>query len=250
MLFVLVGRTGQLCVLALVLIWGFWAVPPRWRWLSLLFPVLVLGISLLVSSQFSARMESMVKEVVAFVESPLAAESMALDAPQKGQTPLYQENHSPISPQKASSNTSSGQRLQFWHAAVHAIGQRPWLGYGVGSFEKVHVQSQIELGYVPPLPVGNPHQEFLMWAMQLGLLGVVLVLGFFVVLYKDTQSFCVYQRRALLSVLLVLFVACLGNSALYDGFVGDFFCALVGLLMAWGWQTRPTSTHATLKVEK
>ena len=36
------------------------------------------------------------------------------------------------------------------------------------------------------------------------------------------------------SALLALAVACLFNSTLYDGLIGDFFCVLIGLLLALG----------------
>ncbi len=32
--------------------------------------------------------------------------------------------------------SSSGERLNFWHRSVQAIAERPWSGFGVGSFNQ------------------------------------------------------------------------------------------------------------------
>jgi len=50
------------------------------------------------------------------------------------------------------------------------------------------------------------------------------------------------HARALQSTLVALAVACLFNSTLYDGLIGDFFCVLIGLLLALGLSKPATQT--------
>lgn len=73
-----------------------------------------------------------------------------------------------------------------------------------------------------------------MWGVQLGIPGILLLLALMASIIKDTLSMDTQPARATQSVLLALAVACLFNSTLYDAQIGDFFCVLLGLLLALG----------------
>jgi O-antigen ligase len=87
----------------------------------------------------------------------------------------------------------------------------------------------------------NPHQEYLLWGVEYGVGGTLLLIAIFFSFVKDSLAFRKPVARATISVTVALSVACLFNSALYDGLVGDFFCVTLGLLMSYGLQTRLTS---------
>jgi O-antigen ligase len=80
----------------------------------------------------------------------------------------------------------------------------------------------------------NPHQEYLMWAVQLGIVGVALFLAFLLVLVRDASRFRPDIRHATQSLVAVLAVVCLFNTTLFDGLIGDYFCVLLGLLLVLG----------------
>lgn len=90
---------------------------------------------------------------------------------------------------------STTYRLGFIQASTHLWLQSPWWGHGVGTFSEkivpVFVQL-IEAGnslfYTPNL--GHPHNEFLLWAVETGALGVLGILGpwVFVIVWFGLQQ--------------------------------------------------------------
>ena len=80
----------------------------------------------------------------------------------------------------------------------------------------------------------NPHQEFLLWGVELGVGGILLLILLVAALIRDSWRFPRPVRQATLSVVAVMVVACFFNSSLYDALIGDFFCVTLGLLLALG----------------
>ena len=94
----------------------------------------------------------------------------------------------------------------------------------------------------------NPHQEYLLWGVQLGVPGIFLLLALMISIMKDTLSMETQAARATQSALLALAIACLFNSSLYDAQIGDFFCVVLGLLLALGLHPQnPTSQRVTFQ---
>jgi O-antigen ligase len=130
--------------------------------------------------------------------------------------------------------TSSGVRLNYWQRSVEAIAERPLTGYGVGSWNTEYRRLQGSQLRADAVHVRNPHQEYLLWGVQLGLGGIALLLAFGATIWRDASHFAPAERGATQSLLIVLAVVCLFNSALFDALIGDYFCVLLGLLLALG----------------
>ena len=203
--FVLIGRSGHLVAIALLSLAIMWELPRRYRAVVVLLPF-VLALGLFFSS-------SKVRERLTQVETEVHA----------------------YSPQ-ADSVTSSGLRLVFWSSAVHLIAQRPLQGFGVGSWstEFNRLQREKNPAHVDIDGNGNPHQEYLLWGVQLGIPGILLLLALMVSVLRDSLKMEKRCARATQSTLVALAVACLFNASLYDAQIGDFFCVLLGLLLALG----------------
>ncbi len=116
------------------------------------------------------------------------------------------------------------------------IAQRPLAGAGVGSWstEYDRLEREVNPDHENINPGSNPHQEYLLWGVQLGVPGLLLIAAFMLSVLRDTLKMETPYARAAQSALLALAVACLFNSTLYDGLIGDFFCVLIGLLLALG----------------
>ena len=128
-------------------------------------------------------------------------------------------------------------RLDLWHGSLKSIAESPWLGTGVGSWnrefrrqEAVHA-SELRINEASNQH-HNPHQEYLLWGVEMGLAGILLLCALLLALHRDSQQLPTPERRATQSVLLALAVACLFNCALHDAMIGDFFCITLGLLLA------------------
>lgn len=88
-----------------------------------------------------------------------------------------------------------------------------------------------------------------MWGVQLGVPGILLFIALMLSVLRDTMKMGENHARATQSTLLALAIACLFNSSIYDAQIGDFFCILIGLLLALGLSKTPTD-DATLHLHE
>ena len=206
-LFVLSGRSGHVVSIVLLSLAMTWQLKPRYRWTVLILPILLLGTLSLISPKVQKRI-NMVKSDVQGFSIREGADAMT--------------------------GNSSAVRLHFWHRAVQSISESPLLGSGVGSWSNEY--NRLETQQNPTSSRigerGNPHQEYLLWGVQLGIPGILLFLTFLAAVFKDTLGQDQAPERAAQSVLAALAVACLFNSSIYDALIGDFFCVALGLTLA------------------
>ena len=203
--FVMVGRSGQLVGVALLSLAIMWQLPGRYRMIVAALPFLLVTVLFFSSPMMRDRLTQLKTEVQGY--------SVKHDA-----------------------STSSGIRLAFWRRAAQVIAQRPLAGAGVGSWSSEYDRlERLDNPRHEDINRGsNPHQEYLLWGVQLGIPGLLLIAGFMLSVLRDTLKMETPYARAAQSALLALAVACLFNSTLYDGLIGDFFCVLIGLLLALG----------------
>lgn len=206
--FVLQGRTGYLIALALISLTLLWELPGRFKLAALLLPLLLL----LGLAASSAKVGYGLSEIGQSLQSSRVS----------GDAPIR-----------------SGVRLDLWYRSLYAMAEHPWLGSGVGSWNRESKRQQAL--HASDIPVNsasqqqhNPHQEYLLWGVELGLIGIALLCALLLALYRDSLRLALPERRAMQSVLLALGLACLFNCALYDAMIGDFFCITLGLLAALG----------------
>ncbi|MES2383674.1 MAG: O-antigen ligase family protein [Pseudomonadota bacterium] len=202
------GRTGHVVLIALVSLAVFWELPVRWRlWAGAVPFALLLGL-FLGSTSVRERMTGAVQEIDSYTKI-------------------------------GNTNSSSGERLNYWRRSIESMVQHPLTGSGVGSWNVEYKRLDQGRGPVNAENVRNPHQEYLLWGVEAGVIGMALLLNFFVAVYRDTLAMTAPVARATRSVLAALALACLVNSSLFDATIGNFFCVALGLLLALGWHTRP-----------
>ena len=202
---VFIGRTGQAVSLAMVSLAVFWALPRRWRIAAILVPPLLFLVAVFTVDKVAQRLT--------FTKTEISQYSAGVGAA-----------------------TSTDNRLDFWKGSVEVILEKPIAGSGIGGWTSAYnrIQKLKYPGHKDINPGGNPHQEFLLWGVQLGIGGIVLLLAFLSAIMLDLGKMDTPITRAGQSVLLALVIACLFNSSLYDAYIGDFFCLSLGVLLAYG----------------
>ncbi len=142
------GRTGQLAffILSGVLLFQYLQTSPWKALLALLLaPPLIFCASYHLSSTFKKRVDLAKKEVQIYRHNP---------------------------------RTSVGQRLFFWEHSWHIFRQTPVLGVGTGGFEAAYAERNHR--YSPHMPAtDNPHNQYILASVQLGLVGLVSLLALF-----------------------------------------------------------------------
>jgi O-antigen ligase len=72
--------------------------------------------------------------------------------------------------------TSSGLRLEFWRKSIAIVAQAPIIGHGTGTIYHEFTRASIGEDPVIAIVTKNPHQQILTIAIQIGLVGVAVLL--------------------------------------------------------------------------
>jgi O-antigen ligase len=200
--FVFQGRTGHLVGAALLSAGLAWALPKRLRLAAILMPIFVVMTIGFASPKVQQRFTEVRSEVSSFSQS--------------GDT-----------------KTSSGTRLDFWQRSLQAIAERPLLGWGAGGWNAAYDSFQVRGPDYQPTS-GNPHQEYLLWGVELGFLGIGLLIAVLIAIALESKKMSMPSQRAQQSILLAVVVSGLFNCSLYDALSGDYLCIALGLVRCLG----------------
>lgn len=206
------GRTGYIVAFSLTALAALWALNKRAKVIALVAIPLIVAFGLYFSSgQLHQRIYQVVHETQSYSV-------------------------------QAETQTSSGWRLNAWQKSIQAILEEPWNGYGVGSWAPAvkRLQGANAAEVFGSDNASNPHQEYLLWGVETGVGGVLLLLAFLLAVAWDTRQFATGVRRATLSVVVALAIACCFNSSLFDDLMGDFLYVSLGLMMAMGVNQAPS----------
>jgi O-antigen ligase len=73
--------------------------------------------------------------------------------------------------------TSSGLRMEFWRKSLQFVAQAPLIGHGTGTIHALLSKAVNPGGGASSVASSNPHQQILAVAIQLGLIGAVVLLA-------------------------------------------------------------------------
>ncbi|HYI86555.1 MAG TPA: O-antigen ligase family protein [Burkholderiales bacterium] len=125
--------------------------------------------------------------------------------------------------------TSTGLRMNYYKTTVSIVREHPWLGVGTRGFVTAYRDKVRGTG----LPeTHNPHNQYLLTAAQLGLVGLAALLAMFFVMWRQAARLDPAERTAARGLLLAMAVGCLLNSFLIDHVEGLLFAWMAGVLFA------------------
>ena len=123
---------------------------------------------------------------------------------------------------------ASGQRLAMWGQALRMIAEAPILGHGVESYRELSRAAQAAAGVTTLELYHDPHNELLYVGVELGLVGVALLLGLLAALWRRAGRFDRFWSWFVRGAIVLYLAAGLANGVLNIGWTGYFF----GLLLA------------------
>ncbi|MCZ8016506.1 MAG: O-antigen ligase family protein [Limnobacter sp.] len=77
----------------------------------------------------------------------------------------------------------SGMRLTYYARAIEAIALQPWFGYGLGGVENALNLKGVAGGI---FALNNPHNQYLLFSLQVGLVGVLVYLVYYASVMRHT----------------------------------------------------------------
>ncbi len=200
-LFMVQGRTGYLVIAAFVVL----ACAVRFGWRGLMLAAVAVTVAAGGLYQASPALKQRVDKAI--------AEFSRWDRAQ----PAREED-------------SVGRRLEFYSVSSELVRQRPLLGYGLGNFPAAYRARVEGSGW---LPTSNPHNEYLLLAVQAGLPAVALFLHLLARMILAARGFASERDRTLALALPVwLATGCLVNALLIDHTESLLFALLAGVLFA------------------
>jgi O-antigen ligase len=195
--FVMTGRTGYLVMMLAISLAIFWLLPKKFRPAAVLLPIvmtLALGV---VSTRFQTKMAEIKRDVFEY--------------------------------QKGNFDTSQAQRLDYWAKSLQAVQDKPLIGHGVGSWRVNYIRFG---GADKVNPPSNPHQQFLLWTVEGGLIGLAFLLAIFAMIYRDSHRLDSSAQQALRATLAITILMGMMNCPLFGAGMGEFILLMMGALLA------------------
>jgi O-antigen ligase len=197
-LFIMTGRTGYLVTLLFIFIAAYFILPLRFRILSIIIPI-ILGFMLMT---LPTRFQSRVTDLISDIRN-------------------YQPNKTVV---------GQATRIDQWRLSILSFSEKPLIGHGVGSWK----ENYLRLGGIEKTPLLQPHQEYLLWAVESGTIGLFLIIGFYISLIRDAFQLPKMESQALIAVTAIAAVTGLMNCPLFGVQIGEFFLTIFAALLVQG----------------
>lgn len=125
-------------------------------------------------------------------------------------------------------------RMEFFRKVFMLISEKPFWGWGVGGHEPELLRLISEgVTREQQFTFTNPHNEFLLWTVQLGLVGLIIFSVWICIIWKHASNIRYWVDKVLMQSWIVIFVVgCLFNSFLIDFTEGYMLVLLSGVLIS------------------
>lgn len=195
------GRTGYIVIIALSIYLMFSLL----RWRNLVLGLVLISLASIIIYSSSSKIQSRI--------------ALTIHEAQTWQ-PMQGNNEA----------SSIGTRMDYYTNAIKIIRKNPLVGVGTGGFETAYAK---EIEGSAMAPSNNPHNQFLLFWSQTGIVGLSAFLLLLGVSWRAAARLPSQAETMLARGLLITFVTgCLFNSLLLDHAEGLFFSWLLGLLFA------------------
>lgn len=195
------GRTGQIVLGLLILLW----CERRLGWRGVTAGVVVVAALLVMSFSLSPVFQKRVEKTV---------------------SEIRQSQVDAVAP----AGSSVGLRLEWYKNTAQLITISPLIGVGTGSFAEAYREMVTEPGATKP---SHPHNQYLLTAAELGVVGVGLLCGLLTWLWWWFRTRGGHLSAQLgQGVVIVVAVGCVFNSFLIDHTEGLFFAWVVSMALA------------------
>lgn len=122
--------------------------------------------------------------------------------------------------------TSFGDRLDYIRGSWQVMQEAPWLGHGTGQFAEAYARYAEPLRFVLS---ENPHNQFALYAVEWGSLGLIGFIGILVFMYKSIPERSL-EGSLMKGILGMFLMGCLFNAWISD-FVEGMGFVVVGALI-------------------
>ena len=191
------GRSGYVLLTVLALFWGFRTAGLKGAVLTLCALTVLFGVAYLGGSGFQKRVHEVGTDVAQY--------------------------------QQGDAYTSSGQRIGFNLNSLKLIQSHPIFGSGTGSFAAEYRQ---RYGSQGALATNNPHNQYTLYAVQYGVIGVLWFVLILVAGFLSSFKLPTLEAGILQGIMLMMAVGSLFNSWLSDTTEATMFVFFTAMALA------------------
>jgi O-antigen ligase len=197
MLFVVTSRTELVAIAALTIVFG----ARRYGWRGLLFSAATLGVIALVAWSTSSSLRTRINKTEPDMQT-------------------YRSDNV---------STSTGYRLEFLKKSIAFISAAPLIGHGTGSIKVQFERAAVGKTGISAVITSNPHNQIFAVAIQLGLIGVVILCSMWaahLLMFVGPGAVAWFG----LVVVIQIIIGSLFNTHLFDFTEGWIYVCCVGAL--------------------
>jgi O-antigen ligase len=221
------SRAAYACVAVWSLVNVFVMLQGRTGQITALFLILVVAVRFMVH----LRRESALRAGIAVAASLLVGIALVVAACTAHGGRLLKVVSEVQQYRQSDAITSTGLRLEWYKKGLELYRMRPVIGYGAGGldfeFRKLAAGRSAAEGQI----TSNPHNEYILMAVQLGTLGVLLFANLIVQIARGSRTLDPRSRHLLLGWLTIFTIGSLANSLLLDFAEGHLLVLLSGILL-------------------
>lgn len=135
------------------------------------------------------------------------------------------------SPQEQGIKTSIGQRMEYASKSIELLQARPVLGWGAGSYAMEYCRIAKSAEWCK-IGAYNPHNQFLFFAVQFGLLGLLALVAWLLTAGWVMRTLPLGDKLVGYSLLATLLVHCMLDSPLFIVTEGTWYPLMLGIFAA------------------
>lgn len=197
------GRTGYLLMTLSLMTYLFFLLKGRWRWIGLFAVMAVVVAAINFSNVAKSRIHQAAQEVILLDRQV-----------EQGDIPDV---------------TSIGARMYMWMNTWELIKQRPVAGWGLGSYSIKWCEQVPSENWCADIASAHPHNQYLMFWVELGAIGVLLYIGLMLAMAKVALKNST-NGPLLLGLITILAVDSAFNSPLWVSREYQFFLLMLPLI--------------------
>lgn len=195
-IFMTQGRTGYLVLASLMLL----LIYQLYHWRGFIIGIIAISILSTISYTYSDHVKTRINKIFENVTA-------------------YEQGQS---------ETSIGLRIEFYKNSLQLIAKHPFLGTGTGSFHQTYTTFATSQNM---LTTDNPHNEYLMIAIQWGLIGLSLFISLLYWAWQQANRLSIEKKWMTQGLVITIVVGCLVNSLLLDFTEGHAFVFLLSVFL-------------------
>lgn len=142
--------------------------------------------------------------------------------------------------------TSIGQRMEYASKSMDLIEVRPILGWGTGSYAMEYCRIAKSPEWCK-LGSYNPHNQFLFFAVQFGLLGLAALVVWLITAGLSMRKLPINEQLVGYSLLATLIVHSMLDSPLYIVTEGTWYPLMLGIFTAGAYPPRPAESSESAR---